>query len=73
MPATITVTGTTGPAMAVTAAVFAGVTEFHIDAVKNLLSFKQDSNPVRVISIEAAITVTATKAGNVWTLVVANT
>jgi hypothetical protein len=73
VPATLTLTGTAGPAFPVAAQVITGVTEIRIDIDDNVLYYKQDSAPERAISVAAAITVTATKAGNVWTLVVANT
>jgi hypothetical protein len=73
VPATLTVTGTVGNAQGMTGAVFAGVTEFRVDVDDSMLYFKQDSAPERAISIALAITVTATKALNVWTLVIANT
>jgi hypothetical protein len=71
MAATVTVTGTAGPGNTVTAGVFQNVTEFTFDCVNNLLSFKQSTTTlVTCISIAAATTITATKSGSTYTLVV---
>lgn len=70
MAATITVTGTAGPGIPVTAVTFRDITSFTIDTVKNTIHMIQGSIPLREISISAATTVTATKSGNVWTLVI---
>ena len=71
MPATVTITGTAGPARAVTATVFSNVLSFLIDTDKNMVTlFLADGTTVPPIAVAAATTVTATKAGNVWTLVI---
>ena len=71
MPATVTITGTAGPARAVTATVFSNVSSFLIDADKNMVTlYLADGTTVPPISVAAATTVTATKAGNLWTLVI---
>jgi len=68
MAATVTVTGTAGAGLTVTAGVFTNVTSFTIDTDKNMLSMIQGSVNVAPISIAAAATVTATKSGTTWTL-----
>ena len=70
MPATVTVTGTSGPGLTVSAVVFTNVTSFQIDTVNNMLNMIQGSVPLPGISVAAAATVTATKAGNTWTLTI---
>ena len=70
MPATVTLTGTAGPAKAVTATVFTDVSSFLIDADKNMITLFRSGETVSPISVAAATTVTATKAGNLWTLVI---
>lgn len=70
MAATVTVTGTAGPGNAVTAGVFTGVTEFTIDADKNMIYMSLANGVVRNISVAAATTVTSTKSGSTWTLVI---
>jgi len=70
MPATITITGTAGPGRTVAAAVFNDVTEFTINADKNMITLVQGSVTLSPISVAAAATVTATKSGNTWTLTI---
>lgn len=71
MPARVTVTGTAGAGLAVTAVVFNDVSSFLIDTDKNMITmYKDNGETVSPISVAAATTVTATKAGNVWTLVI---
>lgn len=70
MAATVTVTGTGGAGLAVTAAVFSDVSSFTIDTNKNILSMIQGSVNVAPISIAAASTITATKAGSTYTLTI---
>jgi hypothetical protein len=70
MAATVTVTGTAGAGLTVTSAVFTGITSFTIDAVNNLITMVQGSVVLPAISINAATTVTATKAAAVWTLTI---
>ena len=71
MPATVTVTGVTGPGFALTAAVYTNVITFHVDANKNLLTLTKENvlGPI-VISVNAATTVTATKSASTWTLTI---
>lgn len=70
MAATVTVTGTAGPGITVSALVFTNVTSFTIDAVNNMLNMVQGSIPIPGISVNAATTVTATKSGATWTLTI---
>lgn len=70
MAATVTVTGTSGPAQTVSAVVFTNVSSFQIDAVNNMLNMIQGSVPIPGISVAAATTVTATKSGSTWTLTI---
>ena len=69
MAATVTVTGTVGPAKTLTAAVFTSVSQFTINADTNMLYFVQDGIN-REVSVNAATTVTATKSGTTWTLTI---
>jgi len=66
MSATVTVTGTIGPGVAVTAQVFSDVTSFSIDTTNNLLTLVQGFKTTQ-ISIAAAATITATKSGSTYT------
>lgn len=69
MPATLTLTGTAGSAVTVSAVVFAGVTSFTIDPDKNMVYFVQ-AGVNKEVSVAAATTVTGTKSGSTWTLVI---
>lgn len=69
MPATITVTGTSGAGLTVSAVVFGNVISFTVDTVQNLLNMTLSNGTViPAISIAAAATITATKSGNTYTL-----
>lgn len=70
MPGTVTLTGTNGPGVAVTAAVFTDVTAINIDLNKNIITLTKSGEIVSPISVAAATTVTATKSGNAWTLTI---
>lgn len=70
MSATVTLTGTAGAGLAVTAVPFTGVTSFTVDADKNMITLVQGSITLSPISVAAATTVTATKSGNTWTLTI---
>ena len=69
MAATVTVTGTMGPAVALTSAVFTDVLSFTINTENNILTLRT-ADRVIDISINAATTITATKSGSTYTLVV---
>ena len=69
MSATVTVTGTVGPGRTLTAGVFTGVTSFTIDTVQNMIYF-ESSQGRKEVSINAATTITATKSGSTYTLVI---
>lgn len=71
MAATVTITGTAGPGKTVAATVFTDVGSILIEADKNLITlYKNNGETVSPISVAAAGTVTATKAGNAWTLTI---
>jgi hypothetical protein len=70
MPATVTLTGTNGPAIAVTAVPFTDVSQVVIDFNKNMIQMTKSGEQPTPISIAAATTVTATKTGNLWTLTI---
>jgi len=70
MPATLTLTGTAGAGLAVTAVPFPNVSQVTIDFDKNMVHMVQDSVNKSGISVAAATTVTATKSGNTWTLTI---
>lgn len=69
MAATVTVTGTVGPGATLTAGVFTGVTQFTIDCVQNMIYFESNTGR-KEVSINAATTITATKSGSTYTLVI---
>jgi hypothetical protein len=70
MSATVTITGTAGAGLTVTSLVFSAVEWFTIDTVNNLITMFRNGVIVPPISISAATTVTATKSGTTWTLVI---
>jgi hypothetical protein len=70
MSATVTITGTAGPAITVSATVFTGVSSFLIDTDKNMITLFQGGTALPPISVAAATTVTATKSGTAWTLTI---
>lgn len=70
MSATVTLTGTAGPGISVTATVFTGISSFLIDTDKNVITMFQGGSALPPISIAAATTVTATKSGTAWTLTI---
>lgn len=69
MAATVTVTGTIGAGVAVTAGVISSVTSFTVDTVNNLLTVQIATGPI-IYSIAAATTITATKSGSTYTLTI---
>jgi len=71
MPGTVTITGTAGAGLAVTATVFNDIREVLIEFSKNMITLvKNDGTVISPISVAAATTVTATKSGNNWTIVI---
>lgn len=71
MPGTVTITGTAGAGLTVAATVFNDVRSVLIDYDKNLITlYRSNGETVAPISVAAAATVTATKAGNNWSLVI---
>ncbi|MET0787066.1 MAG: hypothetical protein ABWY25_10205 [Paenisporosarcina sp.] len=72
MAATVTVTGTAGAGVTVSAKVFTDVLQVLIDADRNLLTLFKSGETIAPISVSAASTVTATKTANTntWTLTI---
>lgn len=71
MAATVTLTGTAGPGLTVTAQVFTGVTSILLDTANNVITLFAGGGPlVPPISITAATTITATKSGSTYTLTI---
>tara|TARA_R110000868_G_scaffold285261_1_gene545718 strand:- start:283 stop:510 length:228 start_codon:yes stop_codon:yes gene_type:complete len=56
--ATVTVTGTSGPGLTLTAGVFTGITKFTLNPVTAMLEMTESSGEVLNISIAAATTIT---------------
>lgn len=70
MPGTVTVTGKAGAGLTVAAAVFTDVTSFLIEFDKNMITIFKSGQTISPIAVDAAATVTATKAGNLWTITI---
>lgn len=72
MAATVTLTGTAGAGVTVSAKVFTDVLQVLIDADKNLITLFKSGETIGPISVLAASTVTATKTANTntWTLTI---
>ena len=70
MAATVTVTGVIGPDTTLTAKVFTEVAQFSVNALTNVLSLFYPDGTAQYISVNAATTVTSTKSGLTWTLVI---
>lgn len=70
MPGTVTLTGTAGAGLAVTAVPFTNVDSVLIDFNKNMVTLFRAGETVSPISVAAATTVTATKSGNNWSLTI---
>lgn len=70
MPGTVTLTGTAGAGLAVTAVAFPNVDSVLIDFNKNLITMFKPGETVSPIAVAAAGTVVATKVGNLWTLTI---
>lgn len=69
MPSQVTVTGTTGPGLAVTALVITDVVSFTVDCAKELLTVYAGGK-YREIAIVTATTITCTVSGNNYTLTI---
>jgi hypothetical protein len=69
MPGTVTVTGTAGPGLTITAGVFTGVTFFSINTDNEILELVSNGRTVQV-NIGAATTITCTVSGNTYTLTI---
>ena len=73
MPATMTVTGTSGAGQALTSAVFSNITSFKIDTSSEMLELVDNNGKVTNISIAAAATMTVTiTAPNTYAVTIAN-
>ena len=70
MAATVTLTGTAGPGLTLTSRVFSDVLSFNVNTVTNMVELTNSSGLVSQVSVNAATTVTATKSGFTWTLVI---
>lgn len=70
MPATITVTGKACAGLTVTASVFVNINSYTMDCVNNIITMTDSSGRVTAVVIDAAATITATKSGNTYTLVI---
>lgn len=71
MAGTVTVTGTAGPGLDVTAQVFNNVSSLTFDMLTNVITIVQsDPNRTLQISIEEASTVTVTKSGSTYTVAI---
>ena len=72
MPATVTVTGVVGPALALTASVFSNVATFTVNCYNAevlTLTFSDGRGPVD-IAIDSATTITCTVSGQNYTLTI---
>jgi hypothetical protein len=69
MASTVTVTGKIGTATTVTSLVLSNVTQFTVDTDKNILTVVHDAI-ITAFEVASATTVTSTKSGTTWTLVV---
>lgn len=69
MSSTVTVTGTAGPGLTITAAVFTNVTSFTFDTTNEMLFLVSNSRNIEV-SIAAATTITVTVSGNSYTVTI---
>lgn len=70
MSATVTLTGSVGPGVALAAAVYPNVLFFMVDTTLNTVTLVFAQNVTQVVSVAAATVVTSTKTGNTWTLVI---
>ena len=70
MSLALTVTGKSGPGNTLTAAVFSGLTRLVINPDTNVVEFTDSSGYDHQVAVDDATTVTATKSGTTWTLVI---
>ena len=70
MAVTATLTGTAGPGGVVTAQVFTDVLTYTVDSTNNVVQMTFSCKGPLFISVNAATTVTGTKFGQTWTLVI---
>jgi hypothetical protein len=71
MASTVTVTGTAGPGLTVSAVTFTGVTSFSIDTDSEMLTVVTNS-VTKQVSIAAAATILVTVSGSNYTVTIAN-
>ena len=73
MAGQVTVTGTNGPGLALTSAVFTNIASFKVDTNTEMLELVDNDGVVLNISIAAAATMTVTiTAPNTYVVVIAN-
>jgi hypothetical protein len=70
MSLALTITGKAGPGNTVTAAVYSNLTRLVINPDTNVIEFTDANGLDHQISVDAATTVTSTKSGTAWTLVI---
>lgn len=70
MPGTVTLTGKAGAGLSITAKAFSDTSQVLIDFDKNMITLFRPGETVSPIDVGPATTVTATKSGNIWTLVI---
>ena len=71
MASSVTVTGTAGPGVTATAVVINDVLSFSFETSNNILSISDTSGEVKQFNVTDATTVTVTKSGSTYTVVVA--
>ena len=71
MASSVTVTGTAGPGVTATAVVINDVLSFSFETSNNILSISDTSGAVKQFNVTDATTVTVTKSGSTYTVVVA--
>jgi hypothetical protein len=70
MAATLTLTGSTGPGVALSAVVYRDVLSFKINTVGSTVDMEFVNNQHTYVAVPGAATVTATKSGTTWTLTI---
>lgn len=70
MSLALTVTGKSGPGNTLTAAVFSQLTRLVINPNTNIIEFTDAEGYEHQVSVDSATTVTSTKSGTTWTLVI---
>lgn len=70
MAGTVTITGQTGPARQLTAVTYTFVKSVSINFDKNIVTLVLSTDQILDVDVAPATTVTATKSGANWTLVI---